>query len=173
MTTPNNQKPSNQTGMTLVEIIVTLGIVATVLLALVALFGQSVGTVHKSQSESVSIFIAEIIHSRLMTDPEWPPGIKGQTFSRDVDEHGMPTDKFVYDDLYFDTEGNEIIGEVDPDAAVGFKAFQGILTFSRSPNYASSRLDYIAFEVKPVKGPNNEPITFSFQRAYNVARDTP
>ena len=159
--------------MTLIEIVVTLGIVATVLLVLVALFGQSVGTVHKSQSESVSIFIAEVIHSRLMTDPEWPPGIKEQNFSRDVDEHGMPTDKFVYDDLYFDTEGNEVIEEVDSDAAVGFKAFQGILTFSRSLNYDSSRLDYIAFEVKPVTGPDNEPITFSFQRAYNEARESP
>ena len=68
------QKNRSRSGMTLVEIMVTIGIVSTVLLTLIVMFGQSVGTVHKSQTESVAIFIAENIHSRLMTDPEWPPG---------------------------------------------------------------------------------------------------
>lgn len=159
--------------MTLIEILVTLGIISTVLLTLVVLFVESVGTAHKSQAESVSIFIAENVHSRLMTDPAWPPGIEEQTFSRDVDEFGVPTDTFVFDELYFDTEGNEVAEDADPDAAVGFKAFQGVLTFSRSQNYNSSRLDFIVLEVKPLTGTDLEPITFSFQRALNEAREAP
>lgn len=162
-----------ESGMTLIEILVTLGIISSVLLTLVVLFVESVGTVHKSQAESVSIFVAETVHARLMTDPEWPPGITEQTFSRDVDEFGIPKDTFVYDELYFDTEGNEVEEDADPDAAVGFKAYQGILTFRRSQNYNSPRLDFIVLEVKPMTGTDLEPITFSFQRALNIARDTP
>jgi type II secretion system protein I len=161
----------DRSGMTLVEIMVTLGIVSTVLLTLIVMFGESVGTVHKSQTESVAIFIAENIHSQLMTDPEWPPGVADQSFSREVDEFGIPKESFVYDELYFDADGVEVAEDADPDAAVGFKAYQGILTFSRSQNYNSPRLDFIALEIKPLNGPDLEPITFSFQRALNEARD--
>ena len=128
--------------MTLLEVLVTLGLISTVLLTLAIVFGQSLSTVQHSKAESVSIFIAESVQARLLTDPEWPPGSAKESFSRDVDEYGMPKDTFDYDELYYDGEGTEI--EKGNSRAV----YQGVLTFSRSPNYESRRLDFIAFEVK-------------------------
>lgn len=147
--------------MTLVEILITMALVSSVLLVLAIMFGESASTVQRSKAESVSIFVAENIRARLLTDPEWPPGAAGRSFSRDVDQHGIPTDTFVFDKLYFDDEGTEVEEE---DLGV----YQGVLTFSRSPNYPSRRLDFIVLEVKPL--PVGEPITFSFQRANTTPR---
>lgn len=157
----------NCTGLTMVEILVTLGITAAVVLPLGLIFMQSFTTVQHSKAESVSIFIAENVHSRLLTDPSWPPGSEQESFDRETDEFGIPTDTFTYDQLYFDGEGSELTEE-------SIRAvYQGILTFSRSPNYESTRLDYIAFEVKRLNNPDAPAITYSFQRARRTPRELP
>ena len=161
ITSPRNSQRATARGMTLVEILITMGIVSSVLLVLAILFGESASTVQKSKADSVSIFIAENVRARLLTDPEWPSGSTGQSFSRDVDDQGMPTDTFVFDALYFDDEGLEIESK-------DFAAYQCVLTFSRSPNYGSRRLDFIVLEVNPL--PIGESITFSFQRANTTPR---
>ena len=150
--------------MTLIEILVTIALIASVLLTLILMFAESLGTVQKSKAESVSIFVAEHIRARLLTDPDWPPGCNDTAFSRELDDDGQPVDKWVYDNLYFDDEGTEL-GEGN-----GLRAYQGILTFSRSLNYDSPRLDFIVLEVKPL--PVGDSITYSFQRANRTPRPT-
>ena len=160
----NRSRQSSRSGLTLVEILITISIVSTVLLVLTIMFGKSLGTVRKSKADSVSIFIAENVRARLLTDAEWPPGALDQSFSRDVDDNGVPTDTWVFDELYFDEEGIE----VEKDDSENQASYQCILTFSRSPSYQSTRLDFIILEVQPL--PGGEPITFSFQRANNTPR---
>ena len=163
----HSSQKSSAKGLTLIEILITIGIVSSVLLALTVMFGKSLGTVRKSKADSVSIFIAENVRARLLTDSEWPPGAMEQKFGREVDEHGVPTDTFVFDQLFFDEEGTEVAKD-DPDNPA---SYQCILTFSRSPSYQSNRLDFIVLEVQPM--PRGEPITFSFQRANNSPREAP
>jgi uncharacterized protein (TIGR02598 family) len=151
-------------GFTLVEVLISLGITASALLILVGFIVYIMDTSRSSQGESIAVLISSQVRTRLLTNPAWPPGTENRALSRAVDEYGMTTDSFTWDALYFDDQGIEL-KPADVEDAI----YQGILHFRRSPNYNSSRLDFITLAVRDVK--QRETVAeFTYQRARKKAR---
>ena len=95
-------------GFTLVEVLISLGITASALLILVGFIVYIMDASHSSQGESIAVLISNQVRTRLLTNPAWPPGTENRALSRAVDEHGMTTDSFTWDALYFDDQGIEL-----------------------------------------------------------------
>jgi len=153
-------RKSARFGFSLIEILIALAITVSALVILLGFLGLAADTSKHSQDETLSVFMAGQVRSRLLTDAAWPPGTLNKPLSGDLDAEGFPVDSFDYEDLYFDYQGTAL----STSAPTEERVYQGILTFRRSPSYNSPRLDLITLQLKSLE--TGEDITgFTLQRA--------
>lgn len=165
-TTPNptHGTTAHTSGFSLVEILVAMGITVSALIVLLSLVGVAGDSTRRSQNETLAVYMANQVHTRIRTDPEWPPGTANTPLSGDRDAEGFPTDSFTWDELYFNRHG-EIVEASDVDR----QAYRGTLTFRRSPSYNSSRLEQITLQLTEIE--LDEAIAgFTFQRSRKSPR---
>ena len=151
-------------GFSLVELLLAMAVTVTALIVLIALLGRAADTSRRAQSETLAVFMASQVRTLLLTDPDWPPGTADRPLTDARDAEGYPTDSFTYDQLHFDATGQRLAA-ADTDR----RAFQGVLTFRRSANYRSPRLDQVTLEIIEIE--SGESISgFTFQRARKTER---
>ena len=155
---------AGRAGFSLIEILIALAITVTALIVLVALLGRSADTTRRSQSETLAVFMASQIRTFLLADENWPPGTANRPLSDARDAEGFPTDSFAYSNLFFDATGQRL-----DSSQADKRAFQAVLTFRRSANYRSPRLDQITLELIELE--SRDSISgFTFQRARKKER---
>ena len=152
MQPPFCKHATGQQGFSLIEVLLALGIVVFTLVTLIALLAMGIETARDSRDDSVQVFIADTVRSKLLADENWP-------VSASTAMSTNPSSLYSYP-LYFDNEGIETTN-------ASSSVYTARLVFMPSPNlpYVSPRLDYVTLAISRTADTNRVLSEFTLQRA--------
>jgi len=144
-------------GFSLVELVIALAIAAVAVVTLVGLLALGVRTNLDSKADSVAVFIADTVRSKLLADEDWPVAAATAMSSN-------PATRYQHK-VYFDEQGSEV-------AAAAGSFYAAALEFQPSPNmpYASDRLDFITLSISRTGNDSRVLTRFTLQRAHRAPR---
>jgi len=150
--------PTNrQRGFSLVELVLALAVVAIAVITLVGLLSLGVRTNLDSKADSVAVFIADTVRSKLLTDENWPVSATTPMSTNAGSRYKHKA--------FFDEQGSEL------DAEAG-SFYTATLEFQPSPNmpYPSPRLDFITLTIGRTGNESRVLTRFTLQRAHKAPR---
>lgn len=148
-------------GFSLIEILVALVIVVVGVLVLLGLLGVSLGSVQDSKADSIAVFIANDVKSKMFTDEDFP-------IARDasISSATWPTN------LYYDNEGAPLGSSTDGAKYRAALTLYDLMNTNNDANYRSRRLDLAEVRIHRTTGNTNRAIsTFTVQRARQTPRN--